>query len=89
MFAFWIFIIRQEAKKEKQVPKKDNWEQDIIENFIEVILTNFKDLGSNITVINIQDLHCHLQTQKNINEILSEYLNDQKIVIESEVINND
>ena len=42
-------------------------------------ITNFEDLGSNITVINIQDLHCHLQTQENISEILTEIDNIRPI----------
>ena len=42
-------------------------------------VTSFKDLGSNITVINIQDLHCHLQTQKNINNIIKEIDNIKPI----------
>ncbi len=40
-------------------------------------ITDSADTGSNITVINIQDLHCHLQTQQNINNILKEI--DNKI----------
>ena len=51
----------------------------IQQNFGKV--TSFKDLGSNITVINIQDLHCHLQTQRNINEILNELNNIKPIDI--------
>lgn len=35
-------------------------------------ITSSKDEGSDITVINIQDLHCHLQTQKNISKIISQ-----------------
>ena len=37
-------------------------------------VTSFIDLVSNVTVINIQDLHCHLQTQKNINKIITELI---------------
>ncbi len=49
----------------------------IQQNFGKV--TNFEDSGSNITVINIQDLHCHLQTQENINGILTEINNIKTI----------
>lgn len=35
-------------------------------------ITSVRDLSSDVTVINIQDLHCHLQTQKNISELINE-----------------
>ncbi|MGE4385491.1 MAG: hypothetical protein AB7E39_06475 [Endomicrobiaceae bacterium] len=35
-------------------------------------ITSVKDLSSDTTVINIQDLHCHFQTQKNISELIKE-----------------
>ncbi|MBO7610604.1 MAG: hypothetical protein J6T23_00145 [Elusimicrobia bacterium] len=35
-------------------------------------ITSSKDNNSNITVINIQDLHCHPQTQRNISKIIAE-----------------
>lgn len=35
-------------------------------------VTNISDLSSDITVINIQDLHCHKQTQLNISKIIKE-----------------
>lgn len=38
-------------------------------------ITSINDIGSNVTVINIQDLHCHFQTQKNISNIIKE-IND-------------
>ena len=38
-------------------------------------ITGINDISSDITVINIQDLHCHEQTQHNISEIIKE-IND-------------
>ena len=35
-------------------------------------ITSSKDAKSDITVINIQDLHCHPQTQKNISKLIKE-----------------
>ena len=35
-------------------------------------ITSSKDAQSDITVINIQDLHCHPQTQRNISKIIGE-----------------
>lgn len=35
-------------------------------------ITSVKDAKSDITVINVQDLHCHPQTQKNISEIITQ-----------------
>lgn len=35
-------------------------------------ITSFKDAKSDTTVINIQDLHCHPQTQKNISKIIEQ-----------------
>lgn len=35
-------------------------------------ITSTKDVGSDITIVNIQDLHCHPQTQKNISKIISQ-----------------
>ena len=35
-------------------------------------ITSSKDVKSDITVINIQDLHCHPQTQKNISKLIKE-----------------
>ena len=35
-------------------------------------ITSVKDAKSDITVINIQDLHCHPQTQKNISKIIEQ-----------------
>ncbi|MBQ3835306.1 MAG: hypothetical protein II816_07330, partial [Elusimicrobia bacterium] len=53
-------------------------QNDILFNNTSIVKTNYGtvsdyvDIGSNITVINIQDLHCHLQTQRNINNILKD-----------------
>ena len=38
-------------------------------------ITNINDSSSDITVINIQDLHCHKQTQLNISRIIKEINN--------------
>lgn len=35
-------------------------------------ITSVRDLSSDVTVVNIQDLHCHFQTQKNISELIKE-----------------
>ena len=35
-------------------------------------ITSSKDAQSDITVINIQDLHCHPQTQRNITKIIGQ-----------------
>ncbi|MBR3628647.1 MAG: hypothetical protein IKN42_07400, partial [Elusimicrobia bacterium] len=48
-------------------------------------ITSSKDANSDITVINIQDLHCHPQTQKNIAKIIGEIAdkyNLKKIYVE-------
>ena len=48
-------------------------------------ITSSKDAKSDITVINIQDLHCHPQTQRNISKIIkeiSEKYNLTKIYVE-------
>ena len=38
-------------------------------------ITSSKDANSDITVINIQDLHCHPQTQRNISKIIGQIAN--------------
>ena len=48
-------------------------------------ITSSKDAKSDITVINIQDLHCHPQTQRNISKIIAEIAekyNLKKIYVE-------
>ena len=48
-------------------------------------ITSSKDAKSNITVVNIQDLHCHPQTQRNISKIISQIANNynlKKIYVE-------
>ena len=48
-------------------------------------ITSSKDINSDITVINIQDLHCHPQTQRNISKIIAEIAdkyNLKKIYVE-------
>ena len=35
-------------------------------------ITSSKDAKSDVTVINIQDLHCHPQTQRNISKIIGQ-----------------
>ena|GEM_PF-4321081 len=48
-------------------------------------ITSSKDVKSDITVINIQDLHCHPQTQRNISKIISQIAdkyNLKKIYVE-------
>ena len=48
-------------------------------------ITSSKDSNSDITVINIQDLHCHPQTQRNISKIITQIAdkyNLKKIYIE-------
>ena len=48
-------------------------------------ITSSKDAQSDITVINIQDLHCHPQTQRNISKIIQETANKynlKKIYVE-------
>ncbi len=48
-------------------------------------ITSSKDSNSNITVINIQDLHCHPQTQRNISKIIAQIAdkyNLKKIYVE-------
>ena len=38
-------------------------------------ITSAKDANSNVTVVNIQDLHCHPQTQINISKIINQIAN--------------
>lgn len=38
-------------------------------------ITSVNDVGSNVTIINIQDLHCHFQTQQKISNIIKEINN--------------
>ncbi|MBR3627355.1 MAG: hypothetical protein IKN42_00745, partial [Elusimicrobia bacterium] len=48
-------------------------------------ITSSKDAKSDITIINIQDLHCHPQTQRNISKIIKEIAdkyNLKKIYVE-------
>ena len=48
-------------------------------------ITSSRDSNSDITVINIQDLHCHPQTQRNISKIIAEIAekyNLKKIYVE-------
>ena len=47
-------------------------EENTASKFSEGKITSCKDTGSIVTVVNIQDLHCHYQTQQNISSILKE-----------------
>uniref|UniRef100_UPI0039B9CA5C hypothetical protein n=1 Tax=Candidatus Ruminimicrobium bovinum TaxID=3242779 RepID=UPI0039B9CA5C len=47
-------------------------EENTASKFSEGKITSCTDAGSNATVVNIQDLHCHYQTQQNISTILKE-----------------
>ena len=42
-------------------------------------VTASKDVKSDVTVVNIQDLHCHPQTQKNISNIIGELSKRYKV----------
>ena len=42
-------------------------------------VTASKDVKSDVTVVNIQDLHCHPQTQKNISKIIGELAKKYKV----------
>ena len=42
-------------------------------------ITSSKDANSDITVINIQDLHCHPQTQRNIAKIIGQIADKYKL----------
>ena len=42
-------------------------------------VTASKDVKSDVTVVNIQDLHCHPQTQKNISKIIGELSKRYKV----------
>ncbi|WP_413853717.1 hypothetical protein [Candidatus Ruminimicrobium bovinum] len=42
-------------------------------------ITSINDTGSNLTVVNIQDLHCHKDTQKKIINIIEEINKENKI----------
>ena len=42
-------------------------------------VTARKDVKSDVTVVNIQDLHCHPQTQKNISNIIGELSKRYKV----------
>ena len=48
-------------------------------------ITASKDANSDITIINIQDLHCHPQTQRNISKIITQIADNynlKKIYVE-------
>jgi len=47
-------------------------EENTASKFSEGKITSCKDTGSIVTVVNIQDLHCHYQTQQNISNIIKE-----------------
>lgn len=57
---------------EEDIKQTSLFEKNTIINSKYGEVTDFVDTGSNITVINIQDLHCHIQTQQNITNILKD-----------------
>lgn len=42
-------------------------------------ITSINDTGSNLTVVNIQDLHCHKDTQKKISNMIEEINKENKV----------
>ena len=42
-------------------------------------ITSINDTGSDLTVVNIQDLHCHKETQKKISNIIEEINKENKV----------
>lgn len=75
-----IPISEQENKKYEDIFEQT---KNIDNNYGKI--TSSKDAKSDITVINIQDLHCHPQTQRNISKIISQIADNynlKKIYVE-------
>lgn len=76
LLSFLLLNINSNLYAITAIPSTNNsfdnlFETDIVNQKFGKV-TDFSDLGSNITVINIQDLHCHLQAQQNINNIIKD-----------------